>query len=456
MSPAPSLLELREQLAGAVPPGRGNDESVRRQWWAALTVLQEQLLQLGCPEGLWLASPLPALHEPDILSRCPGWVWTPAGWKQRAPELPASIPDAALKPRLWQLPLQEDDGTDPLLVLITGPLQVALALHGKPGRRQLLARFEPQLLAELLQQLGRRMEMEDTDAAEGFKRQVQQLGALEPCQHLAASFWPQVAAQLAKATPSLTLVSAPKSDESAVGGDQLGLLEALAHEVRTPLATIRTLIRSLQRRSDLQHQHRQRLEQIDQECSEQIDRFGLIFQAAELERAPRSDRPLARTNLSDLLPQLEEAWQRQLKRRELDFHLRKETPLPHVMSDPALLESMLLGLMDRFSRGLRRGDEVMVTLSSAGDRLKLRFSGAGDDDDFAAATDNTSVGPVLSWDPATGSLQLSPQAIQRLFASLGGRLTERPGHSLTLYLPLANVEGHEGSGNLPEQTLDEC
>ena len=74
MSPAPSLLELREQLAGAVPPGRGNDESVRRQWWAALTVLQEQLLQLGCPEGLWLASPLPALHEPDILSRCPGWV----------------------------------------------------------------------------------------------------------------------------------------------------------------------------------------------------------------------------------------------------------------------------------------------------------------------------------------------------------------------------------------------
>ena len=451
-----SLLQLREQLAANVPGGHGDDASARRQWWAALTVLQEQLLQLGCPQGLWLASPLPALHEPEVLSCCPGWVWTPAGWSQRAPELPAGSTEPPQAPQLWQLPLQEADGTDPLLVLITGPLQVALALHGNPGERQLLARFEPQLLSELLLQLGSRMEADNPEAAAGFKRQVQHLGALQPCHELAASFWPQVAAQLAKATPSLTLVSAPRDHAPSAGGEQLGLLEALAHEVRTPLATIRTLIRSLQRRRDLQPQHRQRLEQIDQECSEQIDRFGLIFQAAELERAPRGDRPLARTNLDDLLPQLQDAWQRQLKRREIGFQWHQQAPLPLVMSDPALLESMLLGLMDRFSRGLRRGDAVQVNLSCAGDRLKLRFSGAGDDDDSAATTDSTSVGPVLSWDPATGSLQLSPQATQRLFASLGGRLTERPGRSLTLYLPLANVEGHEGSGVWPEQTLDEC
>ena len=30
----------------------------------------------------------------------------------------------------------------------------------------------------------------------------------------------------------------------------------------------------------------ERLQQIDAECSEQIDRFGLIFQAAELQRQP--------------------------------------------------------------------------------------------------------------------------------------------------------------------------
>ena len=54
------------------------------------------------------------------------------------------------------------------------------------------------------------------------------------------------------------------------------------------------------------------------------------------------------------------------------------------------------------------------------------------------------MGPVLSWGPATGSLQLSPQATQQLFASLGGRYTERQGSNLTLYLPVAPiVEGCE-------------
>jgi len=44
---------------------------------------------------------------------------------------------------------------------------------------------------------------------------------------------------------------------------------------------------------------------------------------------------------------------------------------------------------------------------------------------------------VLSWDPLTGSLQLSREATQRLFHSLGGRLTERAGSGLTVFFPLA-------------------
>jgi hypothetical protein len=100
--------------------------------------------------------------------------------------------------------------------------------------------------------------------------------------------------------------------------------------------------------------------------------------------------------------------------------------------------------MDRFSRGLRRGECIRVELAWAGEQLKLRFSGGSDDDEVPG--DIASVGPVLSWDPATGSLQLSQAATQKLFSSLGGRLTERPGSSLTLYLPLANVEGCEENG----------
>ena len=66
---------------------------------------------------------------------------------------------------------------------------------------------------------------------------------------------------------------------------------------------------------------------------------------------------------------------------------------------------------------------------------------------------------MLTWDPGTGSLQLSPQATQQLFASLGGRFTERRGNSLTLYLPIATasiVEGCEESNDPAFSAGAEC
>ncbi|NJK34875.1 MAG: hypothetical protein HC919_07935 [Oscillatoriales cyanobacterium SM2_2_1] len=59
---------------------------------------------------------------------------------------------------------------------------------------------------------------------------------------------------------------------------EVDILQAMSHEVRTPLATIRTLIRSIMRRS-IAPEIQQRLEQADRECSQQIDRFNLIFAA---------------------------------------------------------------------------------------------------------------------------------------------------------------------------------
>ncbi len=225
---------------------------------------------------------------------------------------------------------------------------------------------------------------------------------------------------------------------------ELALLEALTHEVRTPLATIRTLIRSLLRRSDLSAVVRQRLEQIDGECNEQIDRFGLIFHAAELQRQPDSDDEgeeggrardrLARTDLSALLRQLEPLWQRQLERRGLHFELSLSEDLPPVLSDPSRLETMLGGLVDRFSRGLGGGSRVRLSLRPAGSRLKLQLGSAGAR--TPQAEGSRRVGPVLSWDPETGSLQLSRQATQRLFRRLGGRVAERSGSDITVFFPI--------------------
>ena len=458
-----SLTPLRQRLAEGAPAGRGHEDSVRRQWWAALATLQDDLLdpEQSC-RGVWLAMPLPALYSPKLLRHLKGWVWAPL---ELAGVLPSSAPPqlprgggradgetARSSGSFRRLPLREDDGTDPLLVLITRDLQVAMALEGAPEARRLLVRFDAEAVTMALHALDQRLQQDDPHEATRLRAALQALGSLRSDPRLALRFWPLLAERLATMAPSVTLqpiIAQPRRDSGGpdpVDGE-LALLEALTHEVRTPLATIRTLIRSLLRRKDLPAVARQRLEQIDGECSEQIDRFGLIFLAAELQRQPGSGSPLpeselARTDLSALLRHLEELWHRQLARRGLSLVLAISDDLPPVLSDPSRLETMLGGLMDRVSRTLSSGSRVLVRLRPAGSRLKLQLS--SDDQDSGDGTPTPAaepVGPVLSWNPSTGGLQLSQQATRRLFHRLGGRLTERGGSSLTVFFPLADRRG---------------
>ena len=447
-----SLEQLRQRLAESVPAGCSDDDSVRRQWWAALATLQEDfLLPLGVQTGVWLAAPLPALYEPPLLQQLQGWVCAPPELgdllQASAPLLPPGVTaGAAAGGGFERLPLLESDGTDPLLLLITPRLQVAMALLGGPGQRHLVVRFDPPTLSAALSLLDERLQGSDHQQGQRLRQAIQALGPLQSDEHLAQRFWPRLAERLAAMAPSLTLQPlvhrspAASSGTSSSPSSELALLEALTHEVRTPLATIRTLIRSLLRRSDLPELVRQRLQQIDGECSEQIDRFGLIFMAAELQRQPLNEaQALARTDLARLLQQLEPAWRQQLLRRSLAIELRCSPDLPPVLSDPARLETVLGGLVDRFSRGLPAGAVVQLSLRPAGARLKLRFSASeavlAEPGDAGGAE---RVGPVLSWNPGTGSLQLSRQATQRLFHSLGGRLAERAGNDLTVFFPVAS------------------
>jgi signal transduction histidine kinase len=464
----PALGELRRLLGQDVPPGHGDEDGVRRQWWAALATLQEDLLTTSAsPQGVWLASPLPALYEPALLQRLQGWVWAPPDLsnllQSSAPQLPGG-PAGAAKTNgadalmgLRRLALLKNDGTDPLLIVITPRLQVGLALEGPPEGRRLLVRFDAAVLSSALKLLDRRLQQQSPADARQLRQALQALGSLDNDPGLALRFWPLLAQRLASMAPSVTLQPMlhprRRHQETATSpepkDEELALLEALTHEVRTPLATIRTLIRSLLRRSDLPTVVRQRLEQIDSECSEQIDRFGLIFLAAELQRQPGSGQPLAasdlaRTDLSQLLHQLEELWQRQLQRRDLRLELTIAAELPPVLSDPSRLATMLGGLMDRFSRSLPSGRLVRLSLQPAGARLKLQL--ASDEPEAPAGGPSTAavegverVGPVLSWNPATGSLQLSDQATRQLFHRLGGRLTERGGTSLTVFFPVCRT-----------------
>lgn len=448
-------------MAEGVPEGKADDAHARRLWWGALEVLQQRLLgDNSSLEGVWIASPLPALYAPELLQRYRGWVWAPEALTllndlQGSTLLPSdliSAPTGAaeeplLSHRFQRMTLRAEDSQDPFLLVITNNLQVALALQGHEGQRRLLMRSEPSLLTGVLRLVEQRLKEDDPAQAEGLHQALSDLGPLQSSGDLALHFWPELAQRLASMAPTVTLRTANESPQDAppshASGEidaELSLLEAIAHEVRTPLATIRTLIRSLLRRRDLPEKAMERLQQIDTECSEQIDRFGLIFQAAELQRQPEGPSPLARTDLGAMLRLLSPIWTQQLKRRGVGFAMTVADGMPPVLSDPSRLEPMLGGLVDRCSRSLPPGSKLLLTLEPAGARLKLQLISRTPEQIAAQTIDpmpQERLGPVLSWNTDTGSLQLSQTATRRLLESLGGRVTQRRDRGLTVFFPIA-------------------
>ena len=182
------------------------------------------------------------------------------------------------------------------------------------------------------------------------------------------------------------------------------------------------------------------MKQIDIECTEQIDRFGLIFNAVELERSKPKQTNLALTDLGQMLTMLSPVWKSQLERKGLTLILDITQDLPKVLSDSEGLELMLTGLIDRNSRGLQVGGELTLKLRPAGQRLKLQILThltATTHSGLSESVSNEEIGPVLSWNPATGNLQLSQAATQRLLKSLGGRLTNRRDSGMTIFFPVS-------------------
>ena len=57
------------------------------------------------------------------------------------------------------------------------------------------------------------------------------------------------------------------------------------------------------------------------------------------------------------------SWEQQLGRRGIELTLSIASNLPSVLSDPSRLEPMLGGLVDRCSRGLPSGSQLVLTLN---------------------------------------------------------------------------------------------
>ncbi len=447
-----TIKKIQELLIKGVQTIYVDDDTSRRMWWASLEVIQKDFLSQNYKQGgMWVASPLPAFNDKKFLNQLDGWLWSPEGFPYFQNENASFLPvnnsekikkDFDLVSKYKVLNLSQEDGYEPFLMIITPNFQCVLSIVGEKDKKILLMKCDEESLKLSIELMHAKLNQENYEEGVKFRNAINNLGNLNINNQFEKLFWPILSAKLANLTPNHNIHNSVKNDEKNVQITEAKLLRAISHEVRTPLATIRTLISSTLKKYKMDESMRNRLIQIDNECNEQIDRFGLIFNAAELVGNEESSlNNLAKINLAEIFKKLAPLWNKQLKRRGISLKIDIPKQLPQILSDSEKLELMLGGLIDKNTRGLKEGSTLILELRPAGQKLKLQLKVQKLDNnqkEILKKDNGSDIGPVLNWNPQTGSLQLSQNATQKLLASLGGHVTQRRDAGLTVFFPISD------------------
>jgi len=447
-----TIKKIQDRLIEGVQTIYVDDDTSRRMWWASLEVIQKDFLSQNYQQGgIWVASPLPALNEKKFFNQLHGWLWAPEGFPYFQNENAGFLPvhnsdkikrDVDLVRNYKVLNISQKDGYDPFLMIITPNFQCIISIVGEKDKKILLMKCDEQSLKISIELMHEKLNQENYEEGIKFRNAINDLGNLNINNHFEKFFWQILSAKLANFLPNHNIQNSIKNDEKNLQITEAKLLRAISHEVRTPLATIRTLISSTLKKYNMDESIRNRLIQIDNECNEQIDRFGLIFNAAELvSKEVPSINNLAKINLAEIFQKLAPLWNKQLKRRGICLKIDIPNQLPQIMSDSGKLELMLRGLIDKNTRGLEEGSTLILELRPAGQKLKLQLKVQKLDSnqkEILKKENGSDIGPVLNWNPQTGSLQLSQNATQKLLASLGGHVTQRRDTGLTVFFPISD------------------
>ena len=166
----------------------------------------------------------------------------------------------------------------------------------------------------------------------------------------------------------------------------------------------------------------------NQEFNINIDNYsGPLDVLLDLAKAQKVD--LANISITQLADQFIEFINRT---KEINLELASEYLL--MATWLAYLKSKLL---------LPEDDEDDFKASEVAEKLKLQLKVKKFDTGKNEISDNengSNIGPVLNWNPQTGSLQLSQVATQKLLASLGGHVTQRRDTGLTVFFPIADTD----------------
>ena len=445
-----------------------------REWHSAIATVEKLLLSevernratVSAKLGLVFSAPVPLLSNSDLISSFQSAVFTTDAFQVNAlmPCRQSKLEQAKQQnvdasSSIVKLPLipQDPIAQEQFCLILTADFGLILAL-GKDveGNAKFHFSFDPTTLGEIWTTLRSRLVISNYRHLEQLEDLVSQFAPPIPDYRLVTNFSRQFLQQL----PNLDNLSSHQRQvetvetNAACEGSQsafehkgatskveMELLQALTHEVRTPLTTIRTLTKLLlKRKQDFKPNVVQRLQTIDRECTEQIERMELIFRAAELESTPPTAKPveLVPFSLEHVFRQNIPRWQEKAKRRNVDLEFTLPPNLPKIVSDPSMLDTVLTGLMESCSRSLPTGGHIEVKVSTAGNQLKLQVLSQ------ATNSDNPfkSLGQLLNFQPATGCLSLNMDATKNIFQALGGKLTVRQrqeqGKELTIFLPLGN------------------
>lgn len=168
-------------------------------------------------------------------------------------------------------------------------------------------------------------------------------------------------------------VTAQQRAEQAAGY----LLSALAHELRTPIATILTHLEILQLPDISTETGQQSLHLLKAE-TQRMSRLihdmlelGRLETSAEIERGPIALLAVAERAITQIAPQAEE--------RQIALSLQADTPLPLVLGNADYLLQVFLNLLDNSCKYSRPGDRVEVSLrqSRQGVECIVRDTGPG-------------------------------------------------------------------------------
>jgi hypothetical protein len=482
-----------------------------REWYGAIAAVNKLLHQeraapgkeiSDCQEerGLVLSGLTPILSNPALAYSYKTSVFTKEtsnalDWlsilvRQTLPMLPASDKTSSSQalPTPQTLPLWTGDplAKEQFCLVLTASFSLVMALgKNAGGEPAFLFSFDPEIVAKAWTLLRQRILLTGaychTQCAEEFSNfkfgqyyshqltildsLVEEFSPKEPnyktvmqFSHLLLANLPpeeeKIESKLAEEKKQASDFNIKANKDKNTSAD-VELLQAIAHEVKTPLATIRTLTRLLLKRQNIDPEVlKKRLQTIDSECTNQIDRFGLFFRAVELETQQQKQSQeegkqlhLTSISLGDFFENSVPKWQKKASQRNHTLELILPSNLPTVISDATMLEQVLDSLIDNFSRNLSGGSHIQLEVNSAGNQLKLQLkakpkSGVKERCLFGTngQTSFKSIGPLLMFQPETGSLSLNLNVTKNLFEAMGGKLVVRQGPEkgevMTIFLPL--------------------